>query len=191
MRLIAVRRRPLRERVCIFVWIQKCTKKITAVKKRPDACLLSAEISQTRWRSNTRNFGRFASIGVRAAVSSRPTCFPSASSRQPAQGSTSGDQSQKVTENPMSVGLCSDVPHRARSRSSAATRKRPNGRSQGGVAPDERVIPFPAVRRDGRSPRMEADRFSSCGLDGNVRKTRKRGASARAPESPRTSPVGT
>ena len=42
-----------------------------------------------------------------------------------------------------------------------------------------------------RSPRMEADRFSSCGLDGNVRKTRKRGASARVPEYPRASPVGT
>ena len=77
MRLIAVRHHSLRERVCIFVWIQKCTKKITAtrddpqgapVKKRPDACLLSAqrmtlrapEISQTRWRSDMRNFGRFA-----------------------------------------------------------------------------------------------------------------------------------
>ena len=91
VRLIAVRCRPLREWVCIFVWIQKCTKKITAVKKRPDAYLLSAEISQTRWRSDMRNFGRFASTGVRAAVSSRPTCFPSASSRQTAQGSTSSD----------------------------------------------------------------------------------------------------
>ena len=91
IRLIAVRHRSLRVRVCIFVWTQKCTKKITAVKKRPNACLLSAEISQTRWRSNTRNFGRFVSTGVRAAVSSRPTCFPSASSRQTAQGSTSGD----------------------------------------------------------------------------------------------------
>ena len=58
--------------VFIFGLIQKRTKKIKAVKKRPDACLRSTEISQTHWRSSMRNFGRFAPTGVRAAVSSRP-----------------------------------------------------------------------------------------------------------------------
>jgi hypothetical protein len=33
--------------MCIFGSIQKCTKKITAVKKWPDALLRSTEISQT------------------------------------------------------------------------------------------------------------------------------------------------
>jgi hypothetical protein len=34
-------------RTCIFGLIQKCTKKIKAVKKKPDNFLHSAEISQT------------------------------------------------------------------------------------------------------------------------------------------------
>ena len=54
-----------------LAWIQKCTKKITPMKKQPDNFLHSAEISQTHLRSDMRNFGHFISEIVRAVASSR------------------------------------------------------------------------------------------------------------------------
>ncbi len=79
MRLTAGRQYSLREFLlhlrsgCAFLAGSKnARKKIAAVKKRPDAPRCSTEISQTHYRSDMRNFGRFALGSVRAAISSRP-----------------------------------------------------------------------------------------------------------------------
>ena len=53
---------PFRERLSIFGSIHKCTKKITAVKKWPDAFLRSTEISQTRLAIRKSQISKIASL---------------------------------------------------------------------------------------------------------------------------------
>jgi len=69
---------PFRKRTCIFGWIQKYTKKITAVKTQADVGSGEALRVQTRLRSNKdAQQRRLPVAAVRAPDFSRPERFSS------------------------------------------------------------------------------------------------------------------